>query len=169
MYKVSAILILLPALVFSQTPVRSCSSGNHNLPNRVFFGAGNHDSPDELINRHCTNPPCQLSRQQGSGSTLVEFTSNIDTPTIWPFIRARAFGIWVTQDPPAGVQSNPCGILVKGSCPLVNGASYEYVLTLPIASNTPLINTETEISLRTTNRSDAPTIFCYAVENQIVA
>lgn len=168
MYKLSVLLIILPALVFGQTPVRQCSSGGDNRPNRVYFGRGNHDDPDTLRSTHCTNPPCQLSRAQSSGSTLVEFTSNVDTATILPFIRARAFGIWVTQEPPREVLDNPCAILAPEghSCPLVANENYSYVLTIPILNTTPMITTETEISLRDAAGNN---IFCYAVENQIVA
>lgn len=166
MYKIFALLLVVPALVLGQTPVRQCSNGVGNRPNAVYFGRSR--EPADLRQEHCLTSSCELSRSGREGSTLVEFTSDVDTETIMPLIRARVFNIWSTQNNPDDVQANPCGILSPEghSCPLVQGNNYSYVLTVPIDPTTPMLTIETEVSLRDASGRN---IFCYAVENRIVA
>lgn len=165
MYKIIALLLVVPALVLGQTPVRQCASGGDQRPTSVYFGRSR--DPATLRQDHCRSEPCDLSRTGVEGSTLVEFTSNANTNTIVPGIRARVFGIWITQDPPREILDNPCAILSPEghSCPLVQGNNYSYVLTIPIDASTPLLTTETEVTLRD---GSGNVIFCYAVENRVV-
>lgn len=157
MFKVLlAVFAVLPA-IFAQTPVRSCG-GAVPLPTNVYFG--------ERTNP-CRAEPCDLSRTAGSGITYVDFTPTFTANTIMPQVRATVFGVTITQELPPEIQNNPCGILTDGStCPLPANVPASYGLRLPIDPSTPMITTQTEITLF--GNGNQP-IFCYRVNTRIVA
>lgn len=156
MFKLLVVFAFVPA-IFARTPVRECTGG-HPLPNAVFFGS--RENP-------CTAPPCDISRGSGAGTTHVDFTSKFDTQGILPQVRATVFGgINIIQQLPADIAANPCGILTQGSCPLSANGLYSYALTLPVESGTPLISSDTEITLFGDNNQ---VIFCYRLQTRVVA
>lgn len=156
MFKLLVVFAFVPA-IFARTPVRECVGG-HPLPNAVFFGS--RDNP-------CTAPPCELSRTSGSGTTFVDFVPKFDTQGILPQVRATVFaGVTITQQLPADIAANPCGILTQGSCPLSANEPVSYALTLPVDAGTPLLSPDTEITLFGDNNQ---VIFCYRLQTRIVA
>lgn len=155
MFKLLIVLAFVPA-IFARTPVRECTGGNP-LPTAVFFGS--RDNP-------CTAPPCDISRASGAGITYVDFTPAFDTQEILPQVRATVFGINIIQQLPADIAANPCGILTKGSCPLSANVPAAYALRLPVEPGTPLVPTDTEITLFGDNNQ---IIFCYRLQSRVVA
>lgn len=156
MFKFFAILIFVPAIL-ARTPVRECVGG-HPVPTAVFFGS--RASP-------CLAAPCDISRSAGFGVTYVDFTTQQAASSILPRVRAVVFGgITITQDLPAHIQANPCIILTQGSCPLAANQQAAYRLELPVESSTPLITSDTEITLFGDNNQ---VIFCYRLQTRIVA
>jgi hypothetical protein len=157
MFKVLlAVLAVLPAIyVQARTPVRACAN-NQPLPTAVFFGS--RENP-------CLAAPCDISRNSGSGITFVDFTPSFRAETILPRVRATVFGVTVTQDLPADIAANPCSILTDGSsCPLEANVPASYGLRLPIETSTPLVTTDTEITLFGTNNQ---VIFCYRLQTRV--
>ena len=155
MFKLFAILFFVPA-IFARTPVRECGGGLP-LPTAVHFGS--RETP-------CLSAPCDVVRSQGMGVTYVEFTTRSAASSILPRVRATVFGINITQELPEEIQRNPCSILTRGSCPLSAGEIFEYRLELPVASNTPLVSSDTEITLFGDNNE---VIFCYRLQTRVVA
>lgn len=158
MFKLLAVLAFVPAIL-AQTPVRQCV-GDLPLPTAVWFGS--RENP-------CTAAPCDLSRSGGLGVTDVDFNVPFDADTIMPRVRATVFGgaVTITQELPDEIRNNPCGILTEGSaCPLSAGQSASYRLALPIDPTTPLIPSDTEITLFGANNE---VIFCYRLQNVLVS
>lgn len=148
--------IALPA-VFGMTPIRECGAGQP-LPIAVFFGG--REAP-------CLTAPCSISRTSGRGVTYVDFVTNSAATTINPRVRASVFGITITQELPEEISRNPCGILTQGfSCPLRANEAAAYRLELPVDPLTPLISSDTEITLFGDNQE---VIFCYRLQTRIVA
>ena len=154
MFRLLIVLAFVPA-IFARTPIRECGGGIP-LPDAVFFSS--RETP-------CLTAPCTVSRRQGFGVTYVDFTTRAATTGIMPRVRAIVFGVTINQSLPDDIQNNPCSILELGSCPLSANQRASYRLQLPVESNTPLITTDTEISLLGDN--DVP-IFCYRLENRVV-
>lgn len=159
MFKFLAILAFVVPAILARTPVRECAGGLP-LPAAVHFGR-DRENP-------CLAAPCSISRAGGAGITYVEFTANINSQSIMPRVRARVFGtVTITQVLPAEITNNPCGILIDGSsCPLTAGDSLAYRLELPVDPATPLIPTDTEITLFGDNDQ---VIFCYQLETTLIA
>lgn len=155
MFKLIVVLAFVPAIL-ARTPVRECAGGLP-LPNAVFFGS--RENP-------CTAAPCDISRASGAGITYVDFTPAFDTQGILPQVRATVFGINITQQLPADVAANPCGILTEGSCPLSANVQVAYALRLPVDPGTPLVSSDTEITLFGDNNQ---VIFCYRLQTRVVA
>lgn len=159
MFKFFAILAFAVPAIVARTPVRECTGGLP-LPTAVHFGS-DRENP-------CLAPPCTISRSSGAGITYVEFTANINSQSMMPRVRARIFGTTtITQVLPVEITNNPCGILIDGSsCPLTAGASLAYRLELPVPELTPLIPTDTEVTLFGDNDQ---VIFCYQLETTLIA
>lgn len=157
MYKLCVVVLaFLPSIISVGTPVRDCQDGSP-LPDGVFFGS--RETP-------CTAPPCQISRARGYAVTYVDFTPAFTTQRIRPRVRATVFGtVNITQVLPDEINNNPCGILTLGSCPLSGGAPAAYRLELPVDPSTPLIGTDTHITLF---GDDDEVIFCYQVTTQLI-
>lgn len=159
MFKLIAVLAFVLPSILARTPVRQCDGG-FPLPTAVNFGR-ERDNP-------CLAPPCVISRASGSGITYVEFNAIFNSASIMPRVRARVFGSTViTQVLPTEITDNPCAILIDGSsCPLVAGAQMAYRLELPVPPLTPLIPTDTEVTLFGDNNE---VIFCYQLETTLIA
>lgn len=157
MLKFLIVAAFVPA-IFALTPVRECVGG-YPLPDGVFFGS--RDTP-------CLAPPCQIPRSRGFAVTYVDFTTRNAASSIMPRIRATVFGgaVTITQELPDSITSNPCGILTHGSCPFGAGASGSYRLELPVDPATPLIPSDTEVTLFGNSNE---VIFCYRLNTQLVA
>lgn len=160
MFKLFAILVFVPA-IFARTPVRQCTRpdvAGARLPDAVHFGS--RENP-------CLAAPCQISRGGGAGITYVDFTVPTSTQRIMPRVRALVFGsVTITQELPESIRLNPCGILIDGhSCPLEAGEQPSYRLELPVDPLTPLIDTDTEITLHGDNNE---VIFCYQLATTLV-
>lgn len=156
MFKFLVLFALVPA-IFARTPVRQCSGGLP-LPNAVFFDS--RETP-------CLSPPCNVVRSTGRGVTYVDFTTRNAASTIRPRIRARVFGITITQELPDDIARNPCSILESPHrCPLAANQRASYRLELPVESSTPLVSSDTEITLFGDNNE---VIFCYWLETRVVA
>lgn len=156
MFKFLIIFAFIPA-IFARTPVRECVGGLP-LPDAVFFGG--RANP-------CLAAPCDLSRASGFGVTYVDFTTSQAASSILPRVRAIVFGgITINQELPAHIQANPCGILTLGSCPLAANQQAAYRLELPVEASTPLISSDTEITLFGDNNQ---VIFCYRLQTRVVA
>lgn len=155
MFKFFVILAIVPAIL-ARTPVRECGNGIP-LPNAVHFGS--RENP-------CLAAPCDISRNFGTGVTYVDFTTREPAVSIMPRVRATVFGITITQELPAEILANPCGILTLGSCPLPAGQVAAYRLALPVDPSTPLLSSDTEITLFGDNNQ---VIFCYRLQTSIVA
>lgn len=158
MFKFLVFFAVLPA-IFARTPVRQCAGGLP-LPDAAFFGG--RESP-------CLAEPCSVVRSSGSAVTYVDFTTPFATARIIPRVRATVFGgaVTITQELPIEIQNNPCGILESPhSCPLAANQRASYRLELPVDPTTPLIPSDTEITLFGDNNQ---VIFCYRLNNQLVA
>lgn len=156
MFKLFVVLAFVPAIL-ARTPVRECAGGLP-LPNAVFFGS--RDAP-------CLAAPCDVVRSSGIGVTFVEFTTRSAATSILPRVRATVFGITFTQELPEEIASNPCGILeAPNSCPLSANQRASYRLGLPVDPTTPLVSTDTEITLFGNNNE---VIFCYRLQTRVVA
>lgn len=156
MFKFLVILALVPAIL-ARTPVRQCTGGLP-LPDAVFF---------ESRSAPCLSEPCSVSRSSGRGVTYVDFTVRTSTNSIMPRVRARVFGITITQELPVEIQNNPCGILESPhTCPLIADQQVSYRLELPVDPTTPLVSSGTEITLFGDNNQ---VIFCYQLDTQVVA
>lgn len=108
-----------------------------------------------------------MSRSGGSGVTYVDFTPPFAAPTIMPRVRAIVFGnIMFDQELPQHIVNNPCSILTTGSCPLPANQPAAYRLEIPIEPNTPLIPTDSEVTLFGANQQ---VIFCYRLSITLVA
>lgn len=82
-----------------------------------------------------------------------------------PRVRATVFGVTVTQDLPQSIQNNPCSILTNGAtCPLQANQAASYALELPIETSTPLVTSDTEITLFGDNNQ---VIFCYRLQTRV--
>lgn len=157
MFKLFAVLAFVPA-IFAATPINPCPGGLPS-PTAIYFNG--RENP-------CLVEPCKLSRSIGVGITEVEFDVPFDSVSIMPRIRATVFGtITITQELPADIANNPCGILeTPHSCPLSSGQHASYRLEMPIDPTTPLIPTDTEITLFGDNNQ---VIFCYKLKSEVVA
>lgn len=156
MFKLFAVILLVPA-VFARTPVRECVGG-FPLPTAVFFGS--RTSP-------CLAAPCDISRSSGFGVTYVDFATQQAASSIRPRVRAIVFGgVTITQELPPHIEANPCIILTQGACPLSAGQQAAYRLELPVEANTPLLSSDTEITLFGDNNQ---VIFCYRLQTRVVA
>lgn len=157
MFKFLVFLAAVPAIL-ALTPVRTCTGGLP-MPDAVFLGS--RENP-------CLAEPCQISRSGGWGVTYVDFTVPFAAASIMPRVRATVFGgtLTITQELPAEITNNPCGILTAGSCPFSAGQSGSYRLALPVDPATPLIPTDTEITLFGVNNE---VIFCYRLHTTLIA
>lgn len=155
MFKLFVVLAFVPAIL-ARTPFRACA-GNLPVPDAVFFGD---------LDEPCSAEPCNIVRSSGSGITYVDFTPKTLATTILPRIRATVFGINFTQELPEEVARNPCGILTRGSCPLPANEQASYSLRIPVDPATPLVTTDTEITLFGDNNE---VIFCYRINTRVVA
>lgn len=154
MFKLFIVLAFVPAIL-ARTPVRSCGEGIP-LPDAVFFG--------DRVNP-CLAPPCPVVRSERLGNTYVDFTTIAPAASIRPQVRATVFGLTITQDLPLEIQQNPCGILTDGACPLAANQAASYRLELPVEASTPLISSDTEITLFGNGNE---IIFCYRLLTQVV-
>lgn len=156
MLKFFILLVALPA-IFARTPVRSCGAGIP-LPTAVFFGT--REAP-------CLVEPCNISRSGLVGVTYVDFVTIAASVAIRPQVRASLFGgsVTITQEMPEEILRNPCGILTQGSCPFAAGQVAAYRLELPVDPTTPLLSTDTEITLFGDGND---IIFCYRLTTQLV-
>lgn len=156
MFKFLILFALVPA-IFARTPVRECGGGLP-LPTAVFFGS--RQSP-------CLSAPCSVVRSSGRGVTYVDFTTRNAARSILPRVRATVFGVNITQELPESIQRNPCGILeAPHTCPLAANQRASYRLELPVESSTPLVSSDTEITLFGDNNE---VIFCYRLQTRVVA
>lgn len=155
MFKLLVVLAFVPA-IFARTPVRQCA-GNLPLPDAVYFGG---------LDNPCLSAPCNVVRSAGMGVTYVQFTTRNAASSILPRVRAIVFGINITQELPEAIQRNPCGILTEGACPLSAGQRAAYRLELPVDPSTPLVSSDTEITLFGDNNE---VIFCYRLQTRVVA
>lgn len=158
MFKFLIIFAFVPAILAAQTPVQECVGGLP-MPDGVFFG--DRDAP-------CLAAPCNIPRSRGFAVTYVEFTTSFATSIIRPRIRATVFGgaVTIVQELPDHIANNPCSILTQGSCPLAAAQQAAYRLELPVDPTTPLIPSQTEITLFGDNDQ---VIFCYRLATQLVA
>jgi ML domain len=155
MFKFLVLLAFVPAIL-ARTPVRQCNGGLP-LPNAVWF--------DGRTNP-CLAAPCSVSRSSGRGVTYVDFTTRNAASSIMPRVRARVFGVTITQELPVEIQRNPCSILESPhTCPLAANQSASYRLELPVESSTPLVSSDTEITLFGDNNE---VIFCYQLQTRVV-
>lgn len=154
MFKLFIVLAFVPAIL-GRTPVRSCGAGIP-LPDAVFFG--------DRVNP-CLAAPCPVVRSELRGNTYVDFTTRAAAASIRPQVRASVFGITITQELPDEIQRNPCGILTQGSCPLAANQAASYRLELPVDPSTPLVSSDTEITLFGNGNE---VIFCYRLETRVV-
>lgn len=157
MFKFLVLVAILP-VIFARTPIRECTGG-HPLPDAAWMGS--RESP-------CLAAPCNVYRGSGSAVTYVDFTPTFATASIRPRVRATVFGtVTITQELPLEIQNNPCGILESPhSCPLSANQRASYRLQLPVDPTTPLIPSDTEITLFGDNDQ---VIFCYRLATQLVA
>lgn len=158
MFKFLLFVVFVPA-IFAKTPVRQCAGGLP-LPDAAYMGG--RQTP-------CLTEPCSVYRSTGSAVTYVEFTPTFATSSIMPRVRATVFGgaVTITQELPLEIQRNPCGILESPhSCPLAANQQASYRLELPVDPTTPLIPSDTEITLFGDNNQ---VIFCYRLNTQVVA
>jgi ML domain len=158
MFRFLLFVAILPA-IFARTPVRQCAGG---LPLPDAAHMGSRESP-------CLAEPCSVYRSIGSAVTYVDFTPTVDTVAIRPRVRATVFGgaVTITQELPIEIQRNPCGILESPhTCPLAANQRASYRLELPVDPTTPLIPSDTEITLFGDNNE---VIFCYRLNTQVVA
>lgn len=155
MLKFLIVVAFVPA-IFASTPVRQCAGGEP-LPDEVYFGS---------LETPCLAPPCEIVRSAGFAVTYVNFTTQNAASSILPRIRATVFSvITIVQELPTEIANNPCGIITVGSCPFAAGESSAYRLELPVDESTPLIASDTEITLFGDN---SEVIFCYRLNTQLV-
>lgn len=156
MFKLLVVIVAVLPAIFARTPVRQCA-GNLPLPDEVFFG--DLDNP-------CLAAPCNVVRSSGRGVTYVRFTTRNAASSILPRVRATVLGININQDLPDHIARDPCSILTEGACPLSAGQRAAYRLELPVESSTPLVSSDTEITLFGDNNE---VIFCYRLQTRVVA
>lgn len=156
MFKLLILLVAVPAIL-ARTPFRACTGGRP-VPTAVFFGS--RENP-------CLAEPCNISRAGGIGVTYVEFTTPFAARSIMPQVQATVFNGSLTfiQELPVEITNNPCQILTQGSCPLAAGQQAAYRLELPVDPSTPLIPTETQITLFGENEQ---VIFCYRLGTTLI-
>lgn len=155
MFKLIAILAVLPAIAFSASPMSTCLRTTHPLPTAIFFGG--RENP-------CRTEPCPVFRSIGSGTTYIDFTPNRQITGLRPELRARVLGLNIQHPLPQDMQDNPFNYLLGSSNPIAANTPVTFNLTVPVEPDTPLV---TSTNLFTLFDQNNQVIFCYEISTVV--